>query len=202
MSAGNDESRPRQDGQLSNRVQNLNHRQGTTPDRQVPAAALDGCVIPPPIGCDEAERGVLGGLLCLPALEARAVTDHLQPADFTDPRHAAIFGAVVDLTSDGVPADPITLVDHLRRTGRERCFTTDRDAGVYLADLLDALPSVGNLGHYARVVIEHSARRRAVEATWRIGQVAELSDLATARQVTLDELQAVFEGFDRIGATS
>jgi len=37
----------------------------TDPGR-VPAVVT----IPPPIGCVEAERGVLGGLLCLPALEA------------------------------------------------------------------------------------------------------------------------------------
>jgi len=138
----------------------------------------------------------------LPALEACAVTDHLLPEDFTDPRHRAILEAVAELTSDGTPADPITVIGHLRRTGRERCFTADRDPGVYLFDLLDALPCVGSVGHYAVIVVEHSARRRAVEASVRIGQVAELNDLDTARQVTLDELQAVFEGFDRIGGGS
>lgn len=154
--------------------------------------------MPKPIGCAEAERAVLGGLLSLPAVEARAVTNHLQAADFTDPRHTAILEAVVELTLDGTPADPITVIGYLRRTGRARCFTADRDPGVYLFDLLEALPCAGNIGHYAVIVVEHSARRRAVEASVRIGQVSELSDLVAARQVTLEELQAVFEGFDRI----
>ncbi len=192
MSSMNDESRPAGGGQSSSVAQN--HDQRTARVRHVDSPAA---VMPPPIGCVEAERGVLGGLLCLPAHEARAAADLLTPADFTDPRHGVIFEAAVELTSAGTPADPITVSGHLRRTGMERCFTSDRDPAVYLADLLGALPSVGNLGHYARIVIEHSARRRAVEASVRIGQVAELSDLDTARQVTLDELQAVFEGFDR-----
>jgi len=166
------------------------------------ATVVNTPMIPAPIGCDEAERGVIGGLLCLPAFEARAVTDHLQPVDFTDPRHTAILEAVVELTSAGTPADPITVSGHLRRTGQERCFTSDRAPGVYLFDLLDALPCVGNLGHYAVIVMEHSARRRAVEASVRIGQVAELSDLDTARQVAVAELLAVIDAFDRIGAGS
>lgn len=170
--------------------------------RGVTAPVVNTPLIPAPIGCVEAERGVLSGLLSLPAVEARAVTDHLLPEDFTDPRHRAILEVVTQLTSDGTSSDPITVIGHLRRTGRERCFTADRDPGVYLFDLLGALPCVGNLGHYAVIVMEHSARRRAVEASVRIGQVAELGDLDSARQVAVDELLAVIDAFDRIGGGS
>jgi len=170
--------------------------------RGVTAPVVNTPVIPAPIGCVEAERGVIGGLLCLPAFEARAVTDHLQPVDFTDPRHTAILEAVVELTSAGTPADPITVSGHLRHTGQERCFTSDRAPGVYLFDLLDALPSIGNLGHYARIVVEHSARRRARDAAVRIGQASEQEDLDTARQVAVAELLAVIDAFDRIGGGS
>jgi len=107
-------------------------------------------VIPAPIGCLEAERGVLGGLLCLPALEAQVATDNMVSDDFTDPRHGVIFESVAELTAAGTPADPITVSGHLRRTGQERCFTSDRAPAVYLFDLLDALPSVGNLGYSPR----------------------------------------------------
>ncbi len=201
MSRGNDEGPGGNRSLTSTIAQDINLPQRTTSVRQPVPTAL-GCMIPPPIGCDEAERGVLGGLLLLPALEAQAVTDSMMTGDFTDPRHRVIFEAVAALTATGTPADPITTAGHLRRIGEERCFTADRDAGVYLFDLLDALPSVGNLGHYARIVVEHSARRRAVEASVRIAQAAELGDLDTARQVTLDELLAVVDAFDRIGGAS
>jgi len=154
------------------------------------------------IGCLEAERGVLGGLLSLPAVEARVVAGLLTASDFTDPRHAAVFEACAELTAAGTPADPITVSGHLRRLGLERCFTSDRAPAVSLFDLLTSLPSLGNLTFYARIVREHSARRRAQEASIRINQVASLADLETARQVSLDELMAVREAFDRIGATS
>lgn len=151
------------------------------------------------IGCDEAEAGVLGALLCLPAPEARAATDHLVTGDFCDPRHRAIFDAVVALTAAGEPPDPITVSGHLRRTGQERCFTADRAPAVFLLDLLDALPCVGNLEYYRRIVVEHSARRRAAEASVRIAQAAEQGDVNTALQAAVDELQAVIDAFDRIG---
>ncbi len=165
-------------------------------------ATINGSVVPAPIGCGEAERGVLGGLLSLPAIEAQNVTVRLVTEDFTDPRHRAIFEAVVALTTDGTPADPITVSGHLRHTGMERCFTSDRAPAVYLFDLLDALPCLGNLGHYRRIIVEHSGRRRAREASVRVAQAAEQGDLDTARQVTVDEMRAVLEAFDRIGATS
>lgn len=197
---GHDERRPRAGGGASSSSSSTKcspsarQKLATAPDRSA--------LLPSPIGCHEAERGVLGGLLSLPVIEAQVAAGTLTPADFTDLRHAAIFEACVELTTAGVAADPITMTGHLRRTGMERCFTSDRDPGVFCFDLLDALPCFGNLGHYRRIVIEHSARRRAQEASIRIDQVAGLADLETARQVTLDELMAVREAFDRIGATS
>ena len=170
--------------------------------RGVTAPVVNTPLIPAPIGCVEAERGVLSGLLSLPAVEARAVTDHLLPEDFTDPRHRAIFEAVVALTADGTPADPITVSGHLRRNGLERCFTSDRAPAVYLFDLLDALPSVGSLEHYRKIVVEHSARRRARDAAVRIAQASEQEDLDTARQVAVAELLAVIDAFDQIGGGS
>lgn len=170
--------------------------------RGVTAPVVNTQMIPAPIGCAEAEAGVLGGLLSLPALEAQVAAGLLTSADFTDPRHAAILEACVELTAAGTPADPITVVGHLRRTGMERCFTSDRAPAVYLFDLLDALPCLGNLEHYRKIVLEHSARRRARDASVRVAQAAEQEDLDTARQVTVAEMLAVLEAFDRIGPTS
>jgi len=167
----------------------------TDPGR-VPAAAT----IPPPIGCVEAECAVLGALLQVRAVEAHGVTLHLLPADFVDPRHVAVLEVIIELSSDSVAPDPVLVVGALRRTGRERCFTDDRSPAVYLADLLEAAPCIGSIGHYAQVVVEHSARRRAQSASVRIEQVAGLSDLDTCRQVTLDELEAVYAAFDRLAA--
>jgi len=170
--------------------------------RGVTAPVVNTPLIPVPIGCVEAERGFLGGLLCLPALEAQVAAGPMTPADFVDPRHQVLFESVVELTAAGTPPDPITVSGHLRRNGLERCFTSDRAPAVYLFDLLDALPSVGSLEHYRKIVVEHSARRRARDAAVRIAQAAELGDLDSARQVAVDELLAVIDAFDRIGGGS
>jgi replicative DNA helicase len=169
---------------------------------RVATADSPAVLIPAPIGSHEAERGVLGGLLSLPADQAQAMTGTLTAGDFTDPRHEAIYQAVVELVASGVPADPITVSGHLRHTGVERCFTSDRAPGVFLFDLLDALPSLGNLTCYRQVVLEHSARRRARDAGIRITQASEQGDLDTCRQVATAELVAVLDAFDRFAVSS
>lgn len=197
MSPGDDERRPRAGGGASSSSSSTKcspsarQKLATAPDRSA--------LLPSPIGCHEAERGVLGGLLSLPVSEAQVAAGSLTPADFVDPRHVAIFEAVVALVTAGIPPDPITVSGHLRRLGLERCFTSDRAPAVFLFDLLDVLPSAGNLTFYARIVREHSARRRARDAGIRIAQASEHGDLDTARQVAADELQAVLDAYDRIG---
>jgi replicative DNA helicase len=160
----------------------------------------DAVTAPPTVGCPEAEAAVLGALLRMPHPDAVALADRLEPADFVDPRHRAVFGAVTDLLAEGVTADPVTVLGELRRSGAERSMTADRSAGAFLADLLAAAPAVPSAGHYARVVIEHRARRRLHEAAERLSQVAGAACLTTVREVALDEWTAIIGQLDRVTA--
>jgi replicative DNA helicase len=155
---------------------------------------------PDTIGCPEAEAAVLGCLLRMPWADAAGLADQLEPEDFTDPRHRAVFEAVVALILDGTAPDPIVVLGELRRTGAERSMTCDRSAGVYLADLLAAAPAVVSGGHYARVVVEHRARRRLAEAGERLCQLAGTVPFPTVREVALDELTAVLAQVDRVSS--
>jgi replicative DNA helicase len=150
------------------------------------------------VGCLEAERAVLGCLLSLPLRPARDVAWTLQLEDFTDPRHRAVFAAISDCMLADVAADPVTVLGEMRRAGTESCMTDDRSAGTFLADLLAAAPVVASAGHYARVVVEHRARRRLVEAGERLRQVAERSPLDTVRDVALEEWTALSLAFNRL----
>jgi replicative DNA helicase len=150
------------------------------------------------IGCPEAEAAVLGCLLRMPHGEADALAAQLEPEDFTDPRHRVVLQAVTSLLVDGATPDPVTVLGELRRTGAERSMTCDRSAGVYLAELLAAAPAVVNAGHYARVVVEHRARRRLHEAADRLAQAAGTVSLDTVREVALDEWTALLAQLDRI----
>lgn len=152
----------------------------------------------PDIGCHEAEAAVLGCLLRMPLHDADALAGQLEPEDFTDPRHRAVFEAVGALVLDGTAPDPVVVLGELRRTGAERSMTCDRSAGVYLADLLAAAPVTLSGGHYARVVVEHRARRRLAEAGERLAQLAGTVPFPTVRDVALDELTAVLTQVDRV----
>jgi replicative DNA helicase len=152
------------------------------------------------IGCPDAEAAILGCLLRLRWAEAGALSDQLVPTDFVDPRHRAVFEAVIALVLDGTSPDPVTVLGELRRTGAERSMTCDKSAGVYLADLLAAAPAAVNGGHYARVVVEHRARRRLYEAGERLQQLAGTVPFPTVREVALDELAAVLAQVDRVSS--
>jgi len=155
-------------------------------------------VTPDTIGCPDAEAAVLGCLLRMPLHDADALAGHLEAEDFVDPRHRAVLGAVLAVVAEGVAPDPVAVLGELRRSGAERSMTADRSAGVFLADLLAAAPAVVNAGHYARVVVEHRARRRVLEAAERLGQLAGTASLVTVREVALDEWAALLKQLDRV----
>jgi len=157
-------------------------------------------VNPDTIGCPEAEAAVLGCLLMMPQADADGLAMQLEADDFTDPKHRAVFQAVRDCLLDDTPADPVTVLGEMRQTGLERSMTADRSAGVYLADLLEAAPAVPSAGHYARIVVEHRARRRLHEAAERLSQVAGTASLTTVREVALDEWTALLQQLDRVTA--
>ncbi len=142
--------------------------------------AVNAPMLPPPIGCLEAERAFLG---CLLGLQSRSVIApylaQVEARDFTDPRNAATL-AVIRTVVEQPPhlADPVLVVGELRRTGLEKCFTADRAAAVYLADLLEAPGSLGSVGAYLRILLEHRARREVETYGVRLQQLAGTSDLA------------------------
>lgn len=145
-------------------------------------------VLPVEIGCREAEAAVLGCVLQLPADEAAVLADRLEVEDFVEPRHRAVLAAARALLLRHEPADPITVLGELRRTGLEASFTADRAAAVYLTDLLNAAPVLGSAGHYLRVVLEHRYRRRVLEAGERLQQAAGSSDLEDLHRLVATEV--------------
>lgn len=131
------------------------------------------------IGDLDAERAFLG---CLLGLQSRSVIApylaQVEARDFADPRNAATL-AVIRAVVEQRPhlADPVLIVGELRRSGMERCFTADRAAAVYLADLLEAPGSLGSVGAYLRILIEHRVRREVETFGVRLQQLAGTADL-------------------------
>jgi len=154
------------------------------------------------IGSVEAEAAALGAILRLPAAAARPVVDVLEEQDLTDPRHRAVLVAAQSLLGTDVPADAVTVLGELRRTGVEKCFTADRSAGTFLLDLDRAAPAPTCAGHYARVVVEHRARRRIAEAGQRLCQAAGTSALADLHALLWTELREAERHLGRAGVTA
>ena len=148
-------------------------------------------------GCPHAEAALLGCCLLAPPREPDA-RSWLVEDDFVDPRHRVTFAAMLDLVDQGTPPDPVTVLGHLRSTGRLRSFTADRDPGVFLADLASATPLPASAQHYRTIVLEHAFRRRAHQAGERLQQAAEAEDYTVLLGILDGEHRAVLAAACRL----
>lgn len=98
----------------------------------------------------EAEQSVLGAVLVDSSCLA-VVLDELRPESFYRQEHAGIFEIMVRLFTTAQPIDYVTVLDHVRR---EDIFADEGAAKVYLAQLLQIVPSTGNVAAYAKIVQE------------------------------------------------
>jgi replicative DNA helicase len=119
----------------------------------------------PPHNLD-AEESLLGAML----LSRDAIAAALEccvAEDFYKPAHALVFDSIYSLYTRGEPADPVTVADELRRSGR---LESIGDPSVLLSLQVNT-PSTANASHYARIVEEHALLRKLVGVA---GEIAEL----------------------------
>lgn len=102
----------------------------------------------------EAERAVLGGILLREA-HFDAVAEILRPDDFFLDSHRVIFAAMMLMERDWRPIDLMTVVEEIRAQGR----IEEVGGAAYLSSLVDGVPRLANVTHYARIVKEKSDRR-------------------------------------------
>jgi hypothetical protein len=109
------------------------------------------------------------------------VAQILEGPEFYWPVHETVYTAIVDLAARGEPVDPITLTDHLRRTGD----LTRVGGPAYLHELPTAAPSAANAPYYAEKVHAAAVRREVLRATSEAdhllrsgeGELADVLDL-------------------------
>jgi len=106
----------------------------------------------------EAEEAVLGAILASGRLLAE-VAALLEEGDFYRPAHRAIWRAMLRLADQGQPTDPVTMLGELDDAGE----LADVGGGPFLHTLVQAVPTVANAGHYARLVAETARRRRVID---------------------------------------
>ena len=107
----------------------------------------------------EAERAVLGAILMDNALFDQT-SQVLTTADFYLENHRNMFSTMEHLSSDARAIDSLTLREELKKRNELEAM-----GGVaYIASLLDGVPRVSSVMHYARIVKEKALLRRLIHS--------------------------------------
>jgi len=133
----------------------------------------------------EAERATLGALMLSPSASDRLLPV-LREEHFQSWQNRHVYSAIRDVHERGRPIDPITVHAQLREKGQTRFGY--RDAGVYLADCLEATYFPGRALDYAATVLDTAARRRLLDAGVRVTQRAR-NPTGTTHELIDDALQ-------------
>lgn len=134
----------------------------------------------------EAEQSVLGGLL----LENRmhpVASELLTAASFFRYEHGQIYSAILELVSQGQPADVITVFEVLDRRG------VAKDVGglPYLNALAQSVPSAANIRRYCEIVNERKVLRELMAVTDEAWNAAMNPNGRSAAEVVLELLSRI-----------
>lgn len=140
-----------------------------------------------------AEESVLGAILAEAGVYER-LAGMLEPNDFMDPRHRAIFTAVLAVFERYEAIDQITVAAELANQGRLQ----EAGGQAYLNQLVYELPATVGAEHYARLVQRASTYRDMIRAAGEIGELAYQADPNIGESLTRAvELLYGIRGADR-----
>lgn len=128
----------------------------------------------------ESEQALLGSI-CLRPDAMHEISDLISPDSFYSEKHRLIFTAMLDLSLKNEPIDLLSLSNRLK----EKKLLEQIGGHSYLAELVNAVPSAGNLSHYAYIVQNKFLLRRLISASEHIAQLG------------YDEEQAIDEILDK-----
>lgn len=119
------------------------------------------------------------------------VVETLKEHDFYQPRHAAIFRAILELYGRGEQPDSLTVASALESAG-----DLSRVGGrSYLSDLIDASPIAANASYYASIVHDKATLRRLVDAGVKVAQLG-YNGLGEAPDIVDHAQQLIYEVAD------
>jgi replicative DNA helicase len=153
-----------------------------------PPSPPSGGVAPP--HSIEAEQSVLGAILLSERVHyALVIEEALRPEDFYRERHRVIYESMMALYNQSEPIDVLTVTEHLRSRGK----LEEAGGPAQIDELTAAVPAVGNLRRYGKIVKEHSLLRRLLTATYDIqasvhGHEAEPREIVERAEKTMLEV--------------
>jgi replicative DNA helicase len=113
----------------------------------------------------EAEQSVLGAVLLSEKTHyAYVIEEGLRPEDFYRDRHRLIYESMLELYRENEPIDVLTLTENLRARGK----LDDAGGPAEIDALAAAVPAVGNLRQYGKIVKEQALLRRLLTTTYEI----------------------------------
>ncbi len=139
----------------------------------------------------EAEEAVVGAVLINPEVYYD-IAQFLSAEDFYIHRLRWVWEAFTRLHEARRPIDLLTVTDELERAGQ-----LDEIGGpAFLTALINRVPTSLNAEHYARIVEEHSVRRKMIAAANRIASLAYQTE-ASLDEVIGESEKAVFQVSER-----
>ncbi len=119
----------------------------------------------------EAERAVLGAVL-MDEDAIIKVADILEHYHFYDPRHKIVFKHIQSLFEGRKSIDVLTLTDRLKKKKE----LSKIGGATYLTDLVSSVPTSSHVEEYAHIVKEKSIRRKLLNVSAHINEVAFKED--------------------------
>lgn len=115
----------------------------------------------------EAEKAVLGSIIYDNNTLSK-VSGNISPNSFYSVPHQHIYRSILELVEENQPIDEIILGDKLKAFGK-----LDEVGGYsYLAELVNCVPSSGNITFYSKIIQEHSVLRSLIKGFSDIGRKA------------------------------
>ncbi len=140
----------------------------------------------PPHNLD-AEQATLGALL----LNWKAVGDvvtYLRSDNFYDQRNQIIYSAMMNLFTQGVTGDLLTIIDDLTKNGN-----LEKAGGVgYVSSLTNTVPTSANVDYYAKIVLDQSTRRNLITLASEI-KASSFDETKESRKILEDAEQKIFK---------
>lgn len=135
----------------------------------------------------QAEQSVLGSML----IDKNAIVKAIEichPDSFYKDAHRAIYETIMQLFDKGEPVDLVTVTENLRKNNRLEAV----GGSVYVADLINSVPTAANVEYYAKIVEEKATLRRLIDSGTRI--VAECFETPEKVDEILDRAEkSVFD---------
>ena len=131
----------------------------------------------------EAEQSVIGAML----MDRDAITiasEILTVDDFYQKQYGILFEAMVDLYTENVPVDLITLQNRLK----EKDVPPEISSLEFVRDMITKVPTSVNVGTYAKIVSEKAALRRLIRVN---------EEIASACYAGKDSVEEIMEDTEK-----